>query len=110
MGIGSTVQNILGSHHTDEDQRRMSQTRSRSNEASSLESHRIPSGTGPGTTGKPSDLALEQEIERAERNRGSQGIAGYGTDAAAAAGGSLGGTHIGTQRISSGLLIHLLSG
>jgi hypothetical protein len=109
MGLATTVQNILGSHHTNED-RRMSQTRSRSNEASSLESHRIPSGTGPGTTGKTSDPALEQEVERVERDRASQGIAGYGTDAAAAAGGSLGGTHTGTQHISSRLLIHLRSG
>ena len=107
MGIGTAVKNILGNDRADEDQRRMSQTQSRSNEASSLESRsRLPAGTGPGTLGKSSDPALEQEIERAERNRASQGIAGHGTDAAAAAGGSLEGTHM-AQRVSSGLLIHL---
>jgi len=103
-GIGTTVKNMLGSEQTTEEQG-MSQTR---NEPSSLEipdnvlkepstlaPHQLPSGTGPGTLGKPStNLASEQEVER---NRVSQGIAGYGTDATAAAGGSLEGTHMGAS-------------
>lgn len=89
---------MLGTDHSDAEQRRMLRTRSKSNEASSLESRtRLPAGTGPGTSGKPSEAKLEQDLEFAQRNRDSQGIAGYGTDAAAAAGGSLGGTHMGMQ-------------
>lgn len=108
MGLGTTVKNMLGTDHTDEDQRRMSRTRSKSNEASSLESRsRLPAGTG---SAKSNELALEKEVERAERDRAEHGIVGYGTDAAVSEGGSLEGTHMGTHGISSRFLIHLRSG
>jgi len=57
---------------------------------------KLPAGTGPGTTGKPAtgtihptEITMRQDAERAK----TQGAAGYGTDAAAATGGSLSGTH-----------------
>ncbi|EAU87427.2 hypothetical protein CC1G_02186 [Coprinopsis cinerea okayama7 len=54
-------------------------------------SSKLPTGTGPGTTGKVgSERVMEHDLDRA---RSDQGIAGYGTDAAAATGGSLAGAH-----------------
>lgn len=75
-------------------------------------SRQLPSGTGPGTTGKggsrrlsqgssfghsdarnlQSEAAMERDLER---RRESGDISGYGTDAAAAAGGSLSNSHQG---------------
>jgi hypothetical protein len=58
---------------------------------STSQKHRLPGGTGPGTSGKPtSESAMEYDRERAyERNT----IAGHGTDSAAAYGGGLADTH-----------------
>ncbi len=76
-------------------------------------SRQLPSGTGPGTTGKTSsrrmshganydaqtearNLQSEATMQRdLERSRLSGDISGYGTDAAAAAGGSLSNSHQG---------------
>ncbi|TFK32938.1 hypothetical protein BDQ12DRAFT_670668 [Crucibulum laeve] len=53
-------------------------------------SHKLPPGTGPGTSGKPaSEKVMEHDLERSR----NQGTAGHGTDAAAAYGGSLQATH-----------------
>ena len=78
-------------------------------------SRQLPSGTGPGTTGKTSsrrmshganydaqtearnvqsEAAMQRDLER---SRLSGDISGYGTDAAAAAGGSLSNSHQGAM-------------
>ena len=51
-------------------------------------SHKLPSGTGIGTSGK---AAREMEADRVRQTE--QGTAGSGTDTAAAIGGDLGSTH-----------------
>ncbi|KAJ3567266.1 hypothetical protein NP233_g6479 [Leucocoprinus birnbaumii] len=54
-------------------------------------SQKLPPGTGPGTSGKPtSESAMEYDRERT-REQGT--IAGHGTDSAAAHGGGLADTH-----------------
>ena len=58
----------------------------------------LPPGTGPGTSGHPgpvaeSELAMQNDLERA---KAGQSTSGYGSDAAAAMGGTLAGTHQGT--------------
>lgn len=67
----------------------------RDNLAGNRNSNQLPPGTGPGTSGKPavaSELSMQNDLER---SRASQGTFGYGTDAAAAVGGTLAGTHQG---------------
>lgn len=54
-------------------------------------SHKLPPGTGPGTSGRP---AADQDQERGLTDRSA---AGFGTDAAAATGGSLASTHQGAM-------------
>ncbi|XP_006455686.1 hypothetical protein AGABI2DRAFT_121583 [Agaricus bisporus var. bisporus H97] len=62
--------------------------------------HRLPAGTGPGTSGKPSsESAMEHDRERA---REYNTIAGHGTDSAAAHGGGMADTHRDYARLSSG--------
>ena len=59
-------------------------------------SRSLPPGTGPGTSGHPveaSELAMQNDLER---SKAGQSTSGYGTDAAAAMGGTLAGTHQGT--------------
>jgi hypothetical protein len=56
----------------------------------------LPPGTGPGTSGHPvaaSELAMRDDLERSKTG---QSTSGYGSDAAAAMGGTLAGTHQGT--------------
>ena len=56
----------------------------------------LPPGTGPGTTGHPavaSEIAMQSDMER---SKAGQSSSGYGSDAAAAMGGTLAGTHQGT--------------
>lgn len=56
-------------------------------------SRQLPPGTGPGTSGKPavaSELAMQSDLDQ---SRTGQGTSGYGSDAAAAMGGTLAGTH-----------------
>ena len=56
----------------------------------------LPPGTGPGTSGHPlaaSELAMQDDLER---SKAGQSTSGYGSDAAAAMGGTLAGTHQGT--------------
>ena len=56
----------------------------------------LPPGTGPGTSGHPvpaSELAMQSDMER---SKAGQSSSGYGSDAAAAMGGTLAGTHQGT--------------
>lgn len=56
----------------------------------------LPPGTGPGTSGHPaaaSELAMQSDMER---SKAGQSTSGYGSDAAAAMGGTLAGTHQGT--------------
>ena len=56
----------------------------------------LPPGTGPGTSGHPavaSELAMQSDLER---SKAGQSTSGYGTDAAAAMGGTLAGTHQAT--------------
>ena len=56
----------------------------------------LPPGTGPGTSGRPvspSELAMQSDMER---SKAGQSTSGYGSDAAAAMGGTLAGTHQGT--------------
>ena len=57
----------------------------------------LPPGTGPGTSGHPpvaaSELAMQNDLER---SKAGQSTSGYGSDAAAAMGGSLAGTHQGS--------------
>ncbi|KAF4623392.1 hypothetical protein D9613_002340 [Agrocybe pediades] len=106
MGIGSTVKNMLGSENNETDERREPNSSSydpqdntldrETSRLSSTGRSKLPAGTGPGTTGKPasgtvhpSEVTMRQDAERAK----TQGAAGYGTDAAAATGGSLGETH-----------------
>ncbi|TFK26940.1 hypothetical protein FA15DRAFT_754635 [Coprinopsis marcescibilis] len=63
-------------------------------------SHKLPTGTGPGTTGKPnSETAMENDLAR---STSGYGAAGYGTDAAAATGGSLAGTHQSSRATPAG--------
>lgn len=64
-------------------------------------SHKLPSGTGIGTSGKGGAASHQSDMESDYARGSTQGIAGYGTDAAAAAGGSLGATHSGAR--TSGL-------
>ena len=57
----------------------------------------LPPGTGPGTSGlghpvEASELAMQSDLER---SKAGQSTSGYGTDAAAAMGGTLAGTHQG---------------
>ena len=55
----------------------------------------LPPGTGPGTSGHPvaaSELAMQNDLER---SKAGQSTSGYGSDAAAAMGGTLAGTHQG---------------
>ncbi|KAH9476668.1 hypothetical protein JR316_0010582 [Psilocybe cubensis] len=108
MGIGNTMKNMLSSDTSPSDERpgvdmqgsdpssnadtRLTRESSRltnSNRATHGPAHKLPSGTGPGTSGKPSnvasELAMQQDAERAKVH----GISGYGTDAAAAVGGDL---------------------
>ncbi|PPQ82785.1 hypothetical protein CVT25_009280 [Psilocybe cyanescens] len=118
MGISNTMKNMLSSDNTTGDERpgvglqgndpasnvdsglnREASRLTNSNRATHGPSHKLPSGTGPGTSGKPSnvasELAMQQDMERAK----TQGIAGYGTDAAAAAGSDLSGTHQPKSRL-----------
>jgi len=69
---------------------------------------RLPPGTGPGTSGKPavaSELAMQNDLERSKTG---QGTSGYGSDAAAAMGGTLAGTHQGSSpgNVSDLLWLH----
>lgn len=55
----------------------------------------LPPGTGPGTSGHPvaaSEIAMQDDLER---SKAGQSTSGYGSDAAAAMGGTLAGTHQG---------------
>lgn len=112
MGIGATVKNILTSSDSNVDNTgdRSTVTRRSTNpyetkDSSNGSSRQLPPGTGPGTSGKPakvaSEVAMQHDLERA---RAGHGISGYGTDAAAAAGGTLAGTHqgIGSSPAASG--------
>lgn len=67
---------------------------------STTSQHKLPPGTGPGTSGKPaSESAMEYDRDRA-REQGT--IAGYGTDSAAAHGGGIADTHRDSLRRSTG--------
>ena len=61
----------------------------------------LPPGTGPGTSGHPvaaSEIAMQDDLER---SKAGQSTSGYGSDAAAAMGGTLAGTHQGTDRTAA---------
>ncbi|KAF9484759.1 hypothetical protein BDN70DRAFT_849033 [Pholiota conissans] len=123
MGIGTTMKNMLGSETEAEHEARLGKgttsdapgsttarsaelTNNPSNVSNTSRTNRLPAGTGPGTSGKAdpvstdtrsgrraTELADEQEWER---SRAGGTIEGYGTDAAAAAGGSLSASHQAT--------------
>lgn len=110
-GIGATVKNILTSSDgttVDNTGDRRSTNPDETKDSSKRSSRQLPPGTGPGTSGKPgalaSEVAMQHDLERA---RAGHGISGYGTDAAAAAGGTLAGTHQGKASSPGTFLTHM---
>ncbi|KAF6756269.1 hypothetical protein DFP72DRAFT_895076 [Ephemerocybe angulata] len=131
MGIGDTVKSMLGHEHEETGEgdslhRRSSKHSTFSRHEpkppantydfdvlndptritnSNRASHRLPSGTGIGTSGKGSSGAVpahQTEMEADLERQRTQGIAGYGTDASAAVGGSLASTHAGSRTSGAG--------
>jgi hypothetical protein len=88
-GIGNTISRSLKKTGSRDDR---AASRSSLDDSSVLSSpnrasQKLPPGTGPGTSGKP---GMDHDLERALSDRSA---AGFGTDAAAATGGSLSSTH-----------------
>lgn len=100
LGLTSAVKNMLSSDDTADRSVGSRGSFSATNTQDSTfvgdrSSYQLPPGTGPGTSGKPavlSELAMQNDLERSKTG---QDTAGYGTDAAAAMGGTLAGTHQG---------------
>lgn len=96
MGIGSAVKNMLSSDDTTTDTRGGTNAPNETKN-SDRGSRQLPPGTGPGTSGKP--VTAPEPIIPSDLDH-SRSAFGYGTDAAAAMGGTLAGTHQGRESFS----------
>ncbi|KAF5329510.1 hypothetical protein D9619_009320 [Psilocybe cf. subviscida] len=103
MGIGTTVKNMLGSENAPQDtSEQLNQPTERLTHDVAT-SNKLPAGTGPGTSGKATtgqyasaadpDTFQTRTAEAGLSSSQGQDISGYGTDAAAASGGTLDSTH-----------------
>ncbi|KAJ3512697.1 hypothetical protein NLJ89_g3366 [Agrocybe chaxingu] len=99
MGIGSTMKSMLNSDHdppTSDTAPTFTRERgSVVDTRSGKTSIKPPSGKPPMYEKDPTEIAMEHDLQRSRTNRSS---AGYGTDAAAALGGTLAGTHEGGHK------------